>query len=146
MNFIYVNMQAKHLDEVAELDRQCFTLFWSRNLFESELNNPNAYYIVAQCEDTTVGYCGIQTVAGEGSITNVAVLPEYRNRGIASALLERIISYGKEKNLDFITLEVRESNINAIKIYEKFGFERVGTRKNYYSDNKETAILMTKQL
>ena len=146
MNFIYVNMQAKHLDEVAELDRQCFTLFWSRNLFESELNNPNAYYIVAQCEDKTVGYCGIQTVAGEGSITNVAVLPEYRNRGIASALFERIISYGKEKNLDFITLEVRESNINAIKIYEKFGFERVGTRKNYYSDNKETAILMTKQL
>ncbi|MBQ4528762.1 MAG: ribosomal protein S18-alanine N-acetyltransferase [Clostridia bacterium] len=139
-------MQAKHIDAVAELDKQCFTLSWSRALFESELNSSNTFYIVAICEEKIVGYCGIQAVAGEGSITNVCVLHGYRNKGIASSLLEKIISYGKETNLEFITLEVRESNINAIKLYEKFGFEKVGARKNYYSDNKETAILMTKQL
>ena len=146
MNIKIQKLSEAYLDAIAKLDKECFTLNWSRALFDSELKNPNAYYIIALCGDELVGYCGIQSVAGEGSITNIAVLPGYRNCGIASMLLEKIISYGNETNLDFITLEVRESNVGAIKLYEKFGFEMVGARKNYYSDNKETALLMTKQL
>ena len=85
-------------------------------------------------------------MAGEGSITNIAVHPDYRHQGIASSVLEKLVSHSCDNKLEFITLEVRESNINAIKLYEKFGFEEVGRRKNYYSNNHETAILMTKYL
>lgn len=146
MNLKIQNLSFDYLDEITELDKKCFKLNWSKALFESELNSPNARYLIALNGEKLIGYCGIQTVAGEGNITNVAVLPEYRKQGIATRLIEEMISYGNAIKLDFITLEVRESNTNAIKLYEKFGFEKVGARKNYYSDNKETALLMTKQL
>lgn len=139
-------LKEEYLDSITSLDKLCFTLCWSRALFESELSSSIAHYILAFRGDTLVGYCGIQAVAGEGSITNVAVHPDYRKQGIASALLEKIIGLSQDKQLDFITLEVRESNINAINLYTKFGFELAGKRKNYYSDNHEAALLMTRQL
>lgn len=146
MNIHFDTLKKEYLDKLTLLDKQCFTLCWSRELFKSELNNPHAFYILAFAGDKLIAYGGITDVAGEGSITNIAVHHEYRQRGIASKILEKIISHGKNENLEFITLEVRESNINAIKLYEKFGFEKVGERKNYYSDNHETAILMTKYM
>lgn len=146
MNLIIQTLSYDYLDEITELDKKCFKLNWSRALFESELNSPNAYYLIALNGSELIGYCGIQTVVGEGNITNVAVLPEYRKQGVATKLIEEIMLYANRINLDFVTLEVRESNTNAINLYEKFGFEKVGARKNYYSDNKETALLMTKHL
>ena len=104
----------------------------------------NAHYTVAICDGKVVGYVGIVCVAVEGSITNIAVHPDYRNHGIATCLLDMILNFADENELEFVTLEVRESNINAIHLYEKFGFETVGKRKNYYSDNHEAALLMTK--
>ncbi len=144
MNIIYTKLSKEHLDSIAALDKLCFTLCWSRALFESELSNINAHYTVAICDGKVVGYVGIVCVAGEGSITNIAVHPDYRNHGIATCLLDMILNFADENELEFVTLEVRESNINAIHLYEKFGFETVGKRKNYYSDNHETALLMTK--
>jgi len=146
MNIHYDTLKEEYLDKIAKLDKLCFTLNWSKELFRSELNNPHTFYVLAFVADTLIAYCGINSVAGEGSITNIAVHPDYRHQGIASAVLEKIVSYSCDTNLEFITLEVRESNINAIKLYEKFGFENVGSRKNYYSDNHETALLMTKYL
>lgn len=146
MNINYEQMTEEHTAALSELDRICFTVPWSKALFDGELQNPNAYYVVATDCAKPVGYCGIQTVLDEGDITNIAVLPDYRKSGIASTLLEKITDYAISKDISFITLEVRESNINAIKLYEKFGFELVGKRKNYYPDNRETALLMTKQL
>ncbi len=145
MNLVYTELSETNIDGITELDRLCFTIPWSRNLFLSELGNKNAFYIVAMSDEDVVGYCGINFVCGEGSITNIAVHPQYRNKGIASTLLEEMIDFAKNKNLEFITLEVRESNIKAIKLYEKYGFLKVGSRKNYYSDNNETALLMTKE-
>ncbi len=146
MNISYVKMTEEHTEALARLDKICFTVPWSKALFDGELKNPNAHYLVATSIGEPVGYCGIHTVLDEGDITNIAVLPDYRKSGIASALLEGIIEYALSENISFITLEVRESNINAIKLYEKFGFELVGERKNYYPDNRETALLMTKHL
>ena len=145
MNLIYTELSEEFIDGITELDRLCFTIPWSRNLFVSELHSKNAFYLIAKCNSDVVGYCGINYVCGEGRITNIAVHPEYRNKGIASALLEKMINFAESKSLEFITLEVRESNINAIKLYEKYGFQKVGERKNYYSDNHETALLMTKR-
>lgn len=146
MNIHFDTLKEEYLDALASLDAMCFTLCWSKALFASELASPMAHYILAFCGDTLVGYCGIQSVAGEGNITNIAVHPEYRKKGIASSLLGKIISFAGSAALDFITLEVRESNINAINLYRKYGFQEVGMRKNYYSDNHEAALLMTKQL
>ena len=146
MNISYVKMTEEHTEALAKLDKICFTVPWSKALFDGEVQNSKAYYLVATDAGEPVGYCGIQTVLDEGDITNIAVLPDYRKSGIASTLLEGIIDYALSKDITFITLEVRESNINAIRLYEKFGFELAGKRKNYYPDNRETALLMTKQL
>lgn len=146
MNIIYDVLKYEYLDSITALDELCFTLNWSKALFESELSSSNAHYILAVCDGAVVGYCGLQTVLDEGSITNIAVHPDYRRKKIASTLLEQIIDFAASTKLAFITLEVRKSNINAIKLYEKYGFEIVGERKNYYSDNRETALLMTKYM
>lgn len=142
----YVRLEEKYLDSLCEADKVCFKVNWSRNLFEQEITNDKAYYILALNEENVVGYGGLNYVLDEGYITNIAVIPKFRNMGIASELLKYIEEYAKGIELEFITLEVRESNLSAINLYNKFGFERVGMRKNYYSDNRETAILMTKTL
>lgn len=146
MNIRFDTLKEEYLDKIASLDKLCFTIPWSKELFSSEIENPNAHYILAFDDDILIGYCGLISVVGEGSITNIAVNPSYRKMGIATKILEKIISHGENENLEFITLEVRESNINAIELYEKFGFVKVGARKDYYADNHETAILMTKYL
>ena len=85
-------------------------------------------------------------VIDEGYIFNVAVRESYRNKGVATALINELITYGKKNNFSFITLEVRESNLPAISLYSKFGFIKAGERKDYYSNPKENAILLTKYL
>ena len=85
-------------------------------------------------------------VIDEGYIFNVAVRESYRNKGVATSLINELVTYGKKNNFSFITLEVRESNFPAISLYSKFGFIKAGERKDYYSNPKENAILMTKYL
>ena len=85
---------------------------------------------------------GLQIFSGEGYVTNVAVLPEYRRRGIA----QRLIFAEFENGMDFITLEVRKSNTPAIRLYEKAGFENVGIRPHFYTSPDEDAVIMTKNL
>lgn len=144
MDINYKSLSAEYIDSLTELDRLCFTVCWSKNMFESELKSNIAHYIIALYDENVIGYVGIQFVCGEGNITNIAVHPLFRKNGIATELMSRIFNFAKQKELDFVTLEVRASNSEAIKLYNKFGFEIVGERKNYYSDNHETAILMTK--
>ena len=91
-----------------------------------------------------VGYIGMSIVIDEGYIFNVAVKENSRKKGVATALINELVTYGKKNNFSFITLEVRESNEPARSLYSKFGFIKVGERKDYYTDPKENAILMTK--
>ena len=91
-----------------------------------------------------VGYVGLMYVLDEGYISNVAVSPEWRRRGIGDMLIEELLRRALAKKLSFVTLEVRESNAPAIALYSKHGYVPVGTRKNYYDLPRENAILMTK--
>lgn len=135
-------MNESHLDDVCVVENLSLTPPWSRNMFLEELQSKTALYYVAEENGKAIAYMGMHCVCGEGHITNVAVHPDYRKQGIAIKLISHFIGYGKENDFEFLTLEVRESNIPAISLYKKFGFTEVGVRKNYY-EHKENAILMT---
>lgn len=137
-------MTSSHLDDVYIIETECFSHPWSRQSLENELNNETSLFLVAKEENEVIGYIGMSIVIDEGYIFNVAVREKYRNMGVATALINELVTYGKKNNFSFITLEVRESNLSAISLYSKFGFIKAGERKDYYSNPKENAILMTK--
>ena len=93
-----------------------------------------------------VGYCGVWLSFDEGEIMNVAVREEFRRRGCAGRLLEELLSRAKERGASRFILEVRERNLPAIRLYESLGFERAGIRKNFYSDPKENALILLKEI
>ena len=141
-----VPMTPDHLDDVAELERICFSTPWSRNMLAEELDNALSAFLVALDESgKVVGYAGLQVVLDEGYITNVAVRPECRRQGIAGKLLQVFLDFAQGNHLAFLTLEVRASNYDAIALYGSRGFRSVGRRKNYYEHPKEDAIIMTKE-
>ena len=145
MKIRIVPMDASHLDAVAAIERECFSMPWSGAMLAEELYNDCAAYLVAEDEDERVaGYAGLQVILDEGYITNVAVCPERRRDHIASQLLNVFFDFAQAHKLRFITLEVRPGNTAAIALYRKFGFEEVGRRKNYYQKPKEDALIMTK--
>ena len=145
MDYQLVPMDRSHLGQIAQLERECFSSPWSEELLAQELYNDNASYVVAQGADGTVlGYAGLQVVLDEGYIDNVAVRPDCRRQGIASALLGAFIRFA-QAHLAFLTLEVRASNAPAIALYEAHGFVREGFRKNYYTAPREDAVIMTRR-
>ena len=144
MNVRIVPMTADHLDEVAELERICFSVPWSRNMLAEELDNLLSAFLMALDDSgKVVGYAGVQVILDEGYITNVAVRPECRRQGIAAKLLQVFLDFARANQLAFLTLEVRASNYDAIALYGSRGFRSVGRRKNYYEHPKEDAIIMT---
>ena len=146
MHVRIVPMTADHLDEVADLERICFSTPWSRNMLAEELDNALSAFLVALDESgKVVGYAGLQVVLDEGYITNVAVRPECRRQGVAGKLLQVFLDFAHGNHLAFLTLEVRASNYDAIALYGSRGFRSAGRRKNYYEHPKEDAIIMTKE-
>lgn len=141
-----VPMAAEHLDRLEQLERMCFSRPWSKKMLAEELDNQCAAFLVAVEPETEqpVGYAGLLVVADEGYITNVAVFPEYRRRGVAAQLLSVFENFARGSHLAFLTLEVRPSNTAAIALYESFGFRQAGRRKNYYDLPKEDALILTK--
>jgi len=133
--------------EIWELEKICFDDPWSYNSFERELDNNISVYIVARAVETrkVVGYGGIWLMYDYADITNIAVSPESRRCGLGGKILQLLIDISSEKNMESINLEVRASNIPAIRLYEKYGFSQNGLRKRYYK-GKEDAVLMTKTL
>jgi len=141
-----VPMAAEHLDRLEQLERMCFSRPWSKKMLAEELDNQCAAFLVAVEPETekAVGYAGLLVVADEGYITNVAVDPSCRRRGVAAQLLQVFDNFAKGNHLAFLTLEVRPSNAAAIALYEGFGFREVGRRRNYYDLPKEDALILTK--
>ena len=141
-----VPMNADHLDQVAELERICFTTPWSRNMLAEELENDLSAFLVAlDGNENVAGYAGLQVILDEGYITNVAVRPDCRRQGVAGKLLQVFLDFARGNHLAFLTLEVRASNAPAIALYESRGFQITGRRKNYYEHPREDAIIMTKE-
>lgn len=122
-----------------------FDDFWTPSILKSELLNPNSKYIVAKDTNEIVGFGGIWKAVDEMHITNIVVKKTYRGRKIGGIILSELIKLSIKDNVKLITLEVNTKNIVAIKLYESYGFKKVGLRKKYYN-NKEDAIIMTKEL
>lgn len=147
MHFEIADVRLEHIEEIENLEKLCFSLPWSRQALISQLPDDMHIFIAAIGDDRRVlGYVGMMYVLDEGYISNVAVSPEYRRLGIADSLINALIDRAKEKDLSFVTLEVRMSNTTAIELYRKHGFSEVGLRKNYYTKPTEDAILMTRFL
>ncbi|MGN1018068.1 MAG: ribosomal protein S18-alanine N-acetyltransferase [Oscillospiraceae bacterium] len=147
MHFEIADVSLEHIAEINELEKLCFSLPWSRQALISQLPDEMHMFIAAIGDDGQVlGYVGMMYVLDEGYISNVAVSPEHRRLGIADALINALIDRANEKDLSFVTLEVRKSNVPAIELYIKNGFSEVGLRKNYYTKPTEDAILMTRFL
>lgn len=130
--------------QVSRLEKICFSAPWSKNSLKESAKNGTMFW-VAEVNGEIVGYMGLDTVLDEGYITNIAVFPEHRNKGVATALLNGAESAGREKELAFITLEVRASNTTAISLYEKLGYKKEGHRKNFYQNPTEDAVIYTKR-
>lgn len=135
-------MTLSHLHEIKDILIPDFDDFWTYTIFETELKNPNSQYFIAKLDDEIVGFAGIWNVLDEMHITNIVTKTSKRHMGIASKLLEKLIETSKTKPATLLTLEVNSTNTNAIKLYEKYNFKKVGLRKNYYGQN-ENAIIMT---
>ena len=123
-----------------------FDDFWNYNTFKNELLNPNSKYIIAKRNNEIIGFGGIWKSVDDVHITNIVTAKKYRKQNIGSLMLLELIQMAKnERGITSITLEVNSNNIPAQKLYEKFGFKVVGTRKKYYN-NIHDAIIMTKNL
>ncbi|WP_127018125.1 ribosomal protein S18-alanine N-acetyltransferase [Anoxybacter fermentans] len=141
-------MNRNDLDQILAIERSSFSNPWSKQTFEAEISGENkfAYYLVARCKDEVVGYLGAWFILSEVHITNIAVKPSHRRRGIAKKLINFLITQAKERGVTAVTLEVRVSNYPAQKLYRKLGFKEVGVRPKYYQDNNEDALIMWKVL
>lgn len=139
-------MTENDLDAIMAIEAQCFTLPWSRASYEGELSNKFSTYLVIDIEGDIAAYGGVWTVFEEGRITNIAVAPAYRGRGLGEALLNALEQEVRRRKGTLLLLEVRASNAAAIRLYQKLGFIQTGVRPQYYSDNNEDALSMTKIL
>lgn len=128
--------------EVAELEKQIFSLPWSEAGFLSSLKQPDTLYLVVCEDEKVVGYCGLLQSFDEADITNVAVSEACRGKGIGYQMLTELMRRGRERGIARFTLEVRVSNASAIHLYEKLGFASVGIRKNFYERPREDAMIM----
>ncbi len=138
-----VKTTKEHIPEIAALEQICFSLPWSENSLKTELEKAVSRYFTAFVDGELAGYIGAENVLGEVYINNVAVFPRFRRRGIGESLVNILLDISRSENVDFVTLEVRKSNLSAIALYEKCGFALAGERKNYYLCPREDAILMT---
>ena len=140
-----VKMTVNHVQQIAQLEKVCFSDPWSENSVASELNNPLSLWLVAVEDQTVLGYVGSQSVLGEADVMNVAVHPDFRRRHIGQVLIERLIEMLREQAVHSLALEVRVSNESAIALYQKLGFVQVGRRPNYYRNPKEDALILRKE-
>ena len=139
-----VDTGLEHIDDIAELEKQCFSIPWTSEQLASQLtDNMHICLSAVDGEGRTVGYVGLMYVLDEGYISNVAVAPAHRREGIGGMLLDTLRERAEEKRLAFLTLEVRQTNESAKSLYKKHGYVEVGLRKGYYTKPTEDAILMT---
>ncbi len=136
-------MTESDIKDIAELEKECFSEPWSENSLRDELTNETARFYVLRDTKNLLGYIGSNNICNEVYITNVAVNSEYRGKGYGKILVNHLIKQSEAERAFFITLEVRKSNENAIALYEKCGFKKIGERKNFYSKPTEDALIYT---
>lgn len=136
-------MRLSDLDYIMPLEHQLFSSPWSKDDYIYELSsNPYARYYVLE-DDKIVGYVGIWITYETAQITTIGIARERQGEGLSKLLMNKVIE--ETKDCEAITLEVRVSNVKAIKLYESYGFKKEAIRKDYYLDNHEDAYLMMKE-
>lgn len=140
---IFRRMTENDLDKVSAMEKEIFSMPWSKESFRESLLQNYSYFFVAE-EGDILGYCGVHNFGGDGEITNVAVDKNARGQGVATKMLHYAMEETKKIGVEAFTLEVRVSNTNAIGLYEKLGFENKGIRKNFYENPVEDAMIMWK--
>lgn len=138
-------MQKCDVAAVAALEKACFSAPWSEKSLMSELDNPLSVWLVAREGEALAGYIGAQAVIDEADMMNLAVAPQYRQRGIGTALVRSLIGALRERGVRMLALEVRASNEAAFRVYAALGFAQVGRRRNYYEKPKEDALILRKE-
>lgn len=141
------SMRLEDIDEVAFMERVIFPSPWPRQAFAVGLKEGKASLcLVARVRNLLAGYLVAWFVEEEAHLGNVAVAPEFRRRGIATELTKKVIEETEARAVRMVTLEVRVSNLSAIKLYRNFGFKTIAMRRNYYADNGEDAFVMLLEL
>lgn len=137
-------MEKSDIDSVIAIEEKAYgPHHWSKESFMGELSNELAKYFSVFSENgDLIAYCGCWQILEEAHITNIAVDPDFRQKHIGEAMLKTIIDECYKNMAKYITLEVRVGNKPAIGLYEKYGFKSLGTRKGYYQDNNEDALIM----
>lgn len=143
---VRMNDSEAHLNGVAELERLCFTSPWSASSCELLTKEGIGVGFVCEQDGRVMAYGGMLIAVDEGQITNIAVHPDYRRRGMASAILTSLMRYARDRHAESVTLEVRVSNAAAIALYKKAGFAEVGRRRAFYTKPTEDALIMTAKL
>lgn len=139
-------LEPHDLETVDEIERASYPTPWSRSMFIAELRKPSSVAIGAYAEGgELVGYAFVSRYVDAWHVMNVAVATEFRRRGIATTLLQRVFEVTANDPQRGYTLEVRVSNAEAIRLYEKLGFEPRGIRRGYYTDNREDALIMWRE-
>ena len=141
-------MTLQDIPAVVEIEKQCFSLPWSEKSFEESLSREDTIFLVCETEEEyevespIAGYMGLYLSFEEASVTNVAVSSVFRKKGCGKALVEKAKEIAKEAGAECIFLEVRKSNLPALALYKKLGFEELGVRKKFYEHPIEDAIIM----
>lgn len=129
---------------IARIEAACFSAPWSEALILAGLQKKTDLFYIAACGGEIAGYIGLNRVLDESYLYNLAVLPQFRRRGVGEALLRHACGEMFGTGAAFVSLEVRCSNCAAIALYEKLGFRRAGERKDFYSSPTEDAVIMTR--
>ncbi len=147
MKFTVQPVKSEHIPALAEIEKTCFAQPWSAQSLTAELEKENAALFAALDEEgAVIGWAGMSHICGEGSITNIAVLPHARRQGVGGALVRALLTESIRLALDWLMLEVRISNTAAVSLYQKQGFNPVGIRPNFYEYPVEDAVLMRHML
>jgi ribosomal-protein-alanine N-acetyltransferase len=141
----YRQMTPADIPFISRLESETFSMPWSAESFLEMIEKEDARYYVAEEDGRLLGGCGVLMIVGEGNITNVVVVPEMRNKGVGTGLLQHMIKEGQKEGLTAYTLEVRVSNTRAIHVYEKLGFVSEGIRPGFYERPAEDAMIMWKR-
>lgn len=139
-----LEMTKEDVPVVSRIEEETFSMPWSAKDFLEMIQCEYAYYVVAKEAGEILGCCGIRNMCGDGEITNVVVKESSRKKGIGEAMLRGLMEQSRRIGVRNYTLEVRESNRVAIRLYEKLGFTVEGRRKDFYEKPKEDALIMWK--
>jgi len=135
-------LSENHIPAILEIEKVSNTAPWSERSFKNELDHQHGVFLVGILQGEVVAYGGVWLVVDEAHVTTIAVAEQNRRQGIGQRLMVELLLKAKAAGMVCSTLEVRASNVGAIKLYEKFGYSVTATRRGYYPDNREDAVVM----